>query len=152
MNLQEHINKALRENTSDKFLSTIKKHGLFHFLMVSQINPMILGKYVKYEELPKEIIYRFLDDLGNSNKISEWITDYYDSPLYFKRGQDGRIYEIQTFGYNGSVTGEFFIDKTYINNFTLDYDLLPDYTLDKLFEMALLGPFYQSIYKDNVKD
>lgn len=146
MNLQEHIKKALRENTSDKFLSTIKKHGLFHFLMVSQINPMIFGKYVKYEELPKEIIYRFLDETSE-HSLSTWITDYYNKPLYFNSGNV--IYEIQSWG-GGNFSGEVFTnDGSYVSDFNLSYESFNNDKLIELFTVVLHGPFYENIYKKN---
>ncbi len=129
---------------SNKFLRIIKKSGLFNFLRFSNINPNHLGEHINLKDLSREEKYQFLDETAE-NSLSRWITDYYYSPLYFKRTD--MAYEIQSWG-GGEVLGELFTnDGTYVSDFELPYKVLTDDKLHELFTTVLYGPYYENIYK-----
>ena len=141
MNLQETIRRVLREEAE---IELIRDMGLFDFLLYTRVNPFDLFKTINIEDLSMEEKYQFLDETAE-NSLSRWITDYYYSPLYFKRAD--MTYEIQSWG-GGEVLGELFTnDSTYVSDFELPYKVLTDDKLNELFTTVLYGPYVENIYK-----
>jgi hypothetical protein len=142
--LQESIKRILKEETNNKLLQIIKNKGLFYFLKNSHIKPAhVFPKMLNINDLSKEDIYRFLDEVREP-LISGWLSDYYYSPMILKN-DDGN-YEIQTWGY-GNVAGEEFDENgDYIEDFEFPYEELPNNKLHELFELVLYGPYEQTFY------
>lgn len=124
----------MENNLKKRVLQLISKQGFFDVIDMFDISPNELSQYVDLKNIPKEVLYKFLDDVHHKTRHS-WIPHFYERVPILKLSTE--TYTISTFGF-GKVFAE---NEPLLERIVHPYENLPEETLHEVVNMAY-GVYY----------